>query len=387
MPPRRQQNRQPSPPPPGINQPPPAMAKNTNYINLIGTFEGESAQECTFFFDQIDEIAKVSNISEQEKVMIVRAKLRGRALSFLINDPTLSSLKNYDQIKTAFTNYFSENNDLTSNQLKFNNIKQLEGESVKDLAHRIMIASHNYLGISEAIINEETKKNLDKLRLAKFVSALNNQLQTEVIKSNPTSFKQAITIAGNLQNALNTIAHIRINNLLEDNTTDTRAQQELHELRQQVNNLRLTNNIAQPQQRSCHLCGRSNHFTSDCYVYKNLYGRGNRQQTQQSNRGQHNQRQFRNEQQDRRPQDNHYTQTNRQQSNQRRGAFNSSYQNRRRQFNNTNEREDYFVPEGSDDRQYERDHTNRGQDEIIHQQDIPNEEHFLEAGAQNTNPA
>lgn len=311
------------------------MAKNTNLIGLVGNFDGEEdGNTCKFFFEQFDQIAEMAKWTNTEKVTILKSRFRGKALRFLITDENLTKARNYNELKHAFLEYFNEEINISNKQLQFNNIKQREGEPVRDLAQRIVIASNNYLGTSANSMNEETKIMLDKLRLAKFVNALEPPLQSDVLKANPDNFNEAIRIATNSQNALKTMATIKINNLMTDTqgylTRPTQERDDIETLRQEINHLK-TERFAQPSQQQncfCHLCGETNsHYTAQCNVYRDLQGF----------------RQIQNRQQMEPP--------NQWRPNYFRGNVNRRWQNRGRQFANNQRPAETETPHNHGDRQ------------------------------------
>lgn len=252
-------------------------AKSSSLINLVGTFDGEDNDEsCRFFFQQFSQIADMAKWTEAEKLTIIKSRLRGKALRFLITDENLTTTKDFEELKHAFLEYFKVEVNISNNQMKFNNIRQREAEAVRDLAQRIIIASNNYLGISGRNMNAETKQMLDKLRLAKLVSALDDTLKTDVLKANPSNFEEAVKVATNSQNALKTIATMRINNLLADTQEsqtfrETAEANDIEKLRQEVNNLKIHRAEREISDRQvlCYLCGQS-HYTANCRVYREL---------------------------------------------------------------------------------------------------------------------
>lgn len=250
-----------------------------NGMQLVANFDGER-EECKFFFSQIDEIGKVMGWNDDEKLLIARSKLKGKAMRFLISDPSLSEMRNYQKFKSTFVEYFEDEIDLNAHHLKFNNIKMKDQESIKNLAHRIILAANNYLGSAE-VYTEQTQKMLDKLRLSKFIDALTPELQMEVLKSNPKSFNDAIKVASSVQNAMDSLAQIKLNNLLMKSSNEAQyatniMESEILELRQELNNLKIAK---QPESRSndvqkmCLGCGAiGTHFLVDCEVYKDIKG-------------------------------------------------------------------------------------------------------------------
>lgn len=401
MPPQRRRQID---PPPVLDQILP-MARNSHFVSLLSNFEGESSEECNFFFQQFEEISRLSGWNEQEKIMIFRAKLKGRALRFLISDPSLIGLREFQQLKNAFLEYFNDEQDLTNKQLKFNNIVQRESEPVKDLAQRIIIASNSYLGVVEANINRETKEMLNKLRLSKFISALNSELQTEVLKANPETFEEAIKYATNIQGALNTAMSLKINNLLhETHSNDT--MQEIQQLKQQINNLSINR-----ETKKCQLCGDTRHYSIHCEVYKNVYLQA--PIPQNNYRGQFRERQAhytthdRQQNQFQRQQNNHrfnnpprrvnnwseqHSGNSRNQPRFQQHQRSQTYNNRRgqRQFHNNQPSRNSYNNPGYDSReQYHEGHTHNTVEQNnvnTHENEENNEQDFLEVGPQNTSP-
>lgn len=235
---------------------------------LTANYEGNK-DETKFFFRQFDEVALLAKWKDSEKLTILKSKLRGNALRYLMSDRELMNSQNYDLVRDKIMDFFRDELDVGQCQLDFSNCHMRENESVKMFAHRLVVASNKYLGTSQTEISQDTKAVIDKLRLSKFVGALLPEIQRDVLKLNPKSFEQAIEIAKNSQMALDTVARCKINALKVENSFSQSEEQQL----QQINRMETTtqNPPGQVQAMQCYLCGVSgDHFSTECEAFKSM---------------------------------------------------------------------------------------------------------------------
>lgn len=239
-----------------VETPPPTMEHTlNNQINglnlLTNNFEGEPSQT-KFFFKQFEEIALLFKWSPQIQLAILKTKLKGNALRLLITDPDLINATSYEAVKEKLTNYFAEERGLAERQLEFSQCVMKSNENVKAYAHRLVVASNNYLGENEQAVNANTKSVIDKIRLAKFINSIIPELQVEVIKSNPETFEHAVKIATNCQLSMDTVARLRINTLAS------------------ANHINIEEASTSNKDIQCVLCGSTGHYAVKCDEFNNL---------------------------------------------------------------------------------------------------------------------
>jgi len=236
---------------------------------LGGHFDGEP-DNCRFFFQQLDEVALISGWSNTQKLAVLKSRLKGNALSFFLSDNDLNSCRDYELVKQKLTDYFSSDLGLAEAQIAFNSIRQWTNEPVKAFAHRLLLASNNFLG-SPQITTPEIKNMMDKVRLSKFVSSVLPQLQSDVLKLNPQSFEEAVKIASNSQRAHDMLEKFQINNI-KGLTMGGAENNEI--LTQQMSQLAvepcIAKNLGQEKNIQCVFCGKRDHLAINCEVYQHL---------------------------------------------------------------------------------------------------------------------
>ncbi len=170
---------------------------------------------------------------------------------------------------------FKTKTNFKERQEQFTNIKQVQGQTVRDLAEKIEKITTEYVN-SENSVSRDIENLLENLKLTKFLEALRSDLRMEVQKLGPKHFKQAIEIAQNVERAFNDqvnvgeiVQNLEINNLMQQQfESDKKIQQlqeELGKLRQErMDWEREKGNNKQPQ---CHICSR-NHLTTECFYYR-----------------------------------------------------------------------------------------------------------------------
>jgi len=233
-----------------------------NGMSLLTTFYDGESPNGKFFFKQFNEIAKMSGWTNNEKVTILKTRLRGNALDFVLNDVELAETEDCNFIIEKLLEFFSEDRELSQNQTNFSTCKQWEGESIKNLAYRVTLLTNNYLGTSNNIKNTETREIVERLKLSKFIDALIPEIKVDVLRTNPQSFKNAVEIATNSQKAIDTLkqlGNMQINALLKKEEMEIK----------------------------CCFCGEG-HYSKQCEVYQTIQNTQNQHHARsitQNNRG------------------------------------------------------------------------------------------------------
>ncbi|GBO44943.1 Retrovirus-related Pol polyprotein from transposon 17.6, partial [Araneus ventricosus] len=142
---------------------------------------------------------------------------------------------------------------------------------------------------------EENIVNLaEKLKLSKFIEALRPDIRVEVKKLGPKTFKSAVAIAKNIDNALSddggeiNVTYSGINQILSQQLSTNKQILELSEKVNAISSQNLcvnslteapatnSNNVQSYQQSPCQICGKLNHKANNCFHYtRGNYYRGN----------------------------------------------------------------------------------------------------------------
>ena len=129
------------------NSPTPNLfAKLAGFQTIIPQFDGTSAVTPKYFTENVEHITSVASCSNDEKLLIMKSRIRGEALSQMINSPDLSQEQNYDNFKEKFLAYFGDKTSLATRQQQYANCKMLPEEPVKFFASRVTTATHNFFG-------------------------------------------------------------------------------------------------------------------------------------------------------------------------------------------------------------------------------------------------
>ncbi|GBL74231.1 hypothetical protein AVEN_256501-1, partial [Araneus ventricosus] len=134
----------------------------------------------------------------------------------------------------------------------------------------------------------------EKLKLSKFIEALRPDIRVEVKKLGSKTFKSAVAIAKNIDNALSdnggeiNVTDSGINQILSQQLSTNKQILELSEKVNAISSQNLcvnslteaeatiSNNVRSYQQSPCQICGKLNHKANNCFHYtRGNYYRGN----------------------------------------------------------------------------------------------------------------
>ncbi|GBM22890.1 Transposon Tf2-9 polyprotein [Araneus ventricosus] len=261
-------------------------------ISSLTPFKGGN-ENFDFFIKQFIEIAKLEKWSEAKKILVLKLNLKDEALKFLVSNPKLEEIDNFDSLVKKLEEKFCKKPNFEEAQRQFNNLKQKVSQSISDLAEQVSSTTDKFSNPNNS--EEENIINLtEKLKLSKFIEALRPDIRVEVKKLGPKNFKSAVAIAKNIDNALSddgaeiNVTDSGINQILSQQLSTNKQILELSEKVNAISSQNLcvnslteapatnSNNDQSNQQSPCQICGKLNHKANNCFHYtRGNYYRGN----------------------------------------------------------------------------------------------------------------
>lgn len=219
------------------------IRKLAGFQTLIPQFDNMTAITPKFFIETLEETTNIAKCSNEEKLLILRSRLRGDALTNVINSPDLNLEKDYEQFKVKFLAYFDTQFSLAARQRQFSNCKMLPRELVKVYAARVAVATQNFFNHPD-LSNDGIRTIVEQTKLAKFIEGLSTNYKQSVILKDPQNFNEAVKFVQMLQanelSSFDTDSDPTINNINKDATTDqikTLIEAHAFQTREMVNSL------------------------------------------------------------------------------------------------------------------------------------------------------
>lgn len=284
--------------------------------SIIPQFDNLSAVTPEFFIENFEAIATMVQCSDEEKLIILKSRIRGEALSHLINSPDLNQEINYTNFKKKFIAFFDKKVSLATRQQMFSNCRMQPGESVKLYAARVSLITQKFFNNPD-LDNEAVKNLFEASKLSKFLEGLLPEYKHSTLIKDPQTFKEAVDYVelletnkacfpqnsqdvtfpqGNLVNAISSdISNKQIKELLETHVQKTHDT--IYNLTKEIDKLRLTVNNNSPRNAkhfesnsrqshvnnrssdynnksfpACNFCGKRNHLSKFCFYKTNSPG-------------------------------------------------------------------------------------------------------------------
>lgn len=291
---------------------------------LIPQFDSSSTVTPKYFLDILESITTAAKCAPEEKLMVLKSRIRGDALTHIINSPDLSQESNYPEFKKKFLAYFDTPVSLATRQQQFSNCRMLPNESVKIYAARVANATQKFFGNIDTN-NTQVKALLEQTKLSKFIDGLASDFKRPVLTKDPQTFQEALNFVEMLQtNEANLSNPLSVGNICPVNNSSENegirelllSQQEIvANLTKELANIKLasnnsknipTHNFSRSRERTtnshnnnpnhhynpstafnnnnrarfppCRICSRRNHSTAQCF-----YAASNRDRRQQRN--------------------------------------------------------------------------------------------------------
>jgi hypothetical protein len=219
--------------------------------DIIKTFNGDQTK-FNSWIKSINKCAVINNIPDEKKIQLAFQFSSDKVSDFIQRHLEHNQQITWAELKAELESRFGE---VRNKELKFaelTRIKQHQGENVQNFADRIMaLAEEAYEGIGDGL------QVVEQQLIMFFTEGLiQPSVRAKVIRENPRTFQNAVTLATGEQNIC---ARIKRRSQFEgavaqENTRDDRQLEPM-----EVNHTRR-------QHKSCSYCRRSGHVISECRV-------------------------------------------------------------------------------------------------------------------------
>lgn len=281
----------------------PFESMSSNIASSLRTFSGQS-EDIEHFLVKFKLVAELEKWGADKKVLMLKLACQDQALKFILTDPKAKEETEFEELEKLLIEKFKKKESFSHIQANFSNIKQKQGQSVKDLSEEITEIVNKYTKANEsqdAILSDLN----EKMKLTKFLEALRPDIKLEVKKTGPKNFKNAVATAINIEQALeenppiNTDFDLQINALLQQQVQSNQIIQNLTEKIEnlqpthQVNNVASTSRISSHQnfqnreRVQCHICFKG-HRTTNCWYFPREQNVRGARQNFRYNRGRNN---------------------------------------------------------------------------------------------------
>lgn len=260
--------------------------------NWIPNFDGVSAVTPEYFIETVNQLADKLLISDAQKILMIKTKIKGDALTRLINNSELSQEIDFKTFTTKFLAYFGQTQSLALRHQNLSACRQKPDEDIKNFAARLTKATRDFFGDVD-IDKPEMKIVFNQTRLARLLESVLPQYRPQLLTKDVASFDEAIKYIQILQAnqlilespAINSIACNIPSPPSQNNTDQLRA--EVINLAKEIANLHIQNNRVTEQLdninesvannnfmrgRRCNYCSR---FNCTVHSESNFHGNQN----------------------------------------------------------------------------------------------------------------
>jgi hypothetical protein len=163
----------------------------------IREWSGENnAKPVSDFLAQVDQCARVSNWSEEDKVNIIKAKLTGGALRFVNGRDDLSAEVQYGHLRAALIERFTDKLPARYYHTLLHEATQGKDESPAQFLDRCRVLSskstrRGATQVEDRILRDEAEFRL----LTSFIHGVRGDVGKELRYKNPSSIEEALNIA------------------------------------------------------------------------------------------------------------------------------------------------------------------------------------------------
>lgn len=199
------------------------IRKLAGFQTLIPQYDNITAITPKFFIDNVEQITTLANCTNEEKLLVMKSRIRGDALTNIINSPDLNQERDLEEFKKKFLAYFDTHYSLGARQRQFSNCKMLPREPVKVYAAKVSLATQHFFDTPD-LTNDGVKGIFEQSKLAKFIEGLLPCYKQSLILKDPKTFDEAVNFVQMLQaneiSSFDTEPNPSVNNINTNAVTD-----------------------------------------------------------------------------------------------------------------------------------------------------------------------
>jgi hypothetical protein len=150
----------------------------------IQSFDGEPSS-LKYFIDQLKDISRISQWPDEFLLAYARSKLTGNAQKLIQQAHEINSITTSADLFSKLQDFF-DNKSTASHTLELHSFHMLPGETIKNLAHRLDILTHN------VYTNIKDKAALDEIKYVKFTQVLPPDIRLLILQNNITTYDEAV---------------------------------------------------------------------------------------------------------------------------------------------------------------------------------------------------
>jgi len=182
---------------------PRSQTKDVSLVTGIQEWTGEAKGRTVHeFFSQIETLAKVSGWTNEDKALIVKAKLQGLALQFLSGRVELvRDGCSYETLKQALVDRFSDKLPDQYYYTRLQEAAQGRDESAEEFGDRCRkLCQRTIRKVQDEEVQKIINEEADRRLLAAYIHGLKGIVGQQVQFQMPTSMEQAVKLAVTVEN-------------------------------------------------------------------------------------------------------------------------------------------------------------------------------------------
>lgn len=171
-------------------------------VNTITSFDGDKPDSILRFFENIEDVAELSNWGSKECLRVAKLKISGAALNFIKSEDQ-SRITTYDEFKGVLIERFSDKAPQHCYSQQLAVIKQRRGETIEAFCDRVKALNEKTIRVTaNAEVNAALREEADRRALDAFVRGLLGVVGEQTRLKFPTSMKEAVTTAVAIEHLL-----------------------------------------------------------------------------------------------------------------------------------------------------------------------------------------